>query len=721
MRSSMIFALIACHGLAACSGGGGDGGGVTEPPNYSISLTLDRSSESTIPGGGFSVTGTLTRAGGYAGTVTFSIEGAPAGIDATVGNPVTSGSATTLSIAVTVGTSVAPGTYPIVARGRGAGVSDATATFTLTVLPTPEFALAISPGAASLVQGASQSDVQVSVARTNFDGAVTLAVSSSVPAGVSASFSPPSPTGATASMTLQVASSTVPGIYTLTIQGTGAPGVRTATFALTVVAAPDFSLAIQPATVTIVQGLSRPGIGVEITRTNFTGAVALALAGAVPAGVTASFTPASATGNGTQMTLTVAGSTAVGSYELRVDGTGAPGTRSVTFTLNVTAPGSFALAITPSSAVVVQQGTADNSRTVTITRTNYAADVTLSVENLPNGLTATFDPNPVSGNSAVLTLTASNAIAPGGSPYFITIRGTGPIASVRGAAVAAADVEATVTLEVTVTPAGTFTLSMPAPCAANFQIRQRALDDRRIVRINRTNFAGPITFALEGLPNGLTAGFDANPVTGNAVRLRLFAAADAPGGDYPVTLRGTSGGTEATLLLNINVHVVSDPFDQNAVSWEFTNADAGGWLRGVVCPFPQGAQTHVDWGIGIFQENMIVMDGRGPASNRLEANAWLTRTVTLPPDASLFRINASGHFLNDARTRVRVRVVDGAVSTVVLEQVITGSWPVRVFQTLDANIAPWAGRTVRIFVEQLDEIASHGQLWLDTFRIIGSP
>ncbi len=251
MRSSMIFALIACHGLAACSGGGGDGGGVTEPPNYSISLTLDRSSESTIPGGGFSVTGTLTRAGGYAGTVTFSIEGAPAGIDATVGNPVTSGSATTLSIAVTVGTSVAPGTYPIVARGRGAGVSDATATFTLTVLPTPEFALAVSPGATTLVQGASQSDIQVSIARTNFDGAVTLAVSSSVPAGVSASFSPPSPTGATASMTLQVATSTVPGIYTLTIQGTGAPGVRTATFALTVVAAPDFSLAIQPATVTI--------------------------------------------------------------------------------------------------------------------------------------------------------------------------------------------------------------------------------------------------------------------------------------------------------------------------------------------------------------------------------------------------------------------------------------------------------------------------------------
>jgi hypothetical protein len=65
-----------------------------------------------------------------------------------------------------------------------------------------------------------------------------------------------------------------------------------------------------------------------------------------------------------------------------------------------------------------------------------------------------------------------------------------------------------------------------------------------------------------------------------------------------------------------------------------------------------------------------------------------------------------------------VRVVDGTTSTIIFNQVVVGSPPVRTFQTYSANIAPWAGKTVRIYVEHFDDLASHGQLWLDTFRII---
>src|SRR5205814_1971103 len=115
--------------------------------------------------------------------------------------------------------------------------------------------------------------------------------------------------------------------------GTGAPGNRSTPLTLTVSAAPDYTLSLSPAALTIEQGATGTAT-VTITRTNFTGAVTLSL-GNAPAGVTGSFNPAAPTGTSSTVTVSVGAAVAPGVYNLTVNGTGTPGGRSTRSTLTV--------------------------------------------------------------------------------------------------------------------------------------------------------------------------------------------------------------------------------------------------------------------------------------------------------------------------------------------------------------------------------------------------
>src|SRR5256886_2010578 len=152
--------------------------------------------------------------------------------------------------------------------------------------------------------------------------------------------------------------------------------------------APDYTLSLSPTALTIGQGATG-NTTVTITRTNFTGAVTLSL-GNAPAGVTGSFNPAAPTGTSSTLTVSVGSAVAPGVYNLTVDGTGAPGSRSTPLTLTVTAPPDYTLSLSPTALTLGQRATAHT--TLTITRTNFAGAVTLSLGNAPAGVPGSFNP-----------------------------------------------------------------------------------------------------------------------------------------------------------------------------------------------------------------------------------------------------------------------------------------------------------------------------------------
>src|SRR5207247_1849085 len=194
---------------------------------------------------------------------------------------------------------------------------------------------------------------------------------------------------------------------------------RSTPLTLTVSAAPDYTLSLSPATLTIAQGATGPTT-VTITRTNFTGAVTLSL-GSAPAGVTGSFERGTPTGTSSTLTVSVGAAVAAGTYNLTVDGTGAPGNRSTPLALTVSAPGDYTLSLTPVE-LTVEQG-ATGTATVTITRTNFTGAVTLSLGNAPSGVTGSFSPAAPTGTDCRLTMVVGAAVTAG--VYHLKVDGTG--------------------------------------------------------------------------------------------------------------------------------------------------------------------------------------------------------------------------------------------------------------------------------------------------------
>ena len=84
-------------------------------------------------------------------------------------------------------------------------------------------------------------------------GAVTLSLGGA-PAGVTGSFNPAAPTGTSSTLTVSVEAAVAPGVYNLTVDGTGTPGNRSTALTLTVSAAADYTLSLAPAALTIDQG-----------------------------------------------------------------------------------------------------------------------------------------------------------------------------------------------------------------------------------------------------------------------------------------------------------------------------------------------------------------------------------------------------------------------------------------------------------------------------------
>jgi hypothetical protein len=193
--------------------------------------------------------------------------------------------------------------------------------------------------------------------------------------------------------------------------------------------APDFSLTRTPTSLTVKQGTSGT-VSVSTAALNgFASAVALSASG-LPAGVTASFSPASIASPGTgssTLTLTASGTATVGSSTLTITASGGGVTHTSTVALSVTSATTpdFSLSTSPTS-LSVKQATSGTVSVSTAALSGFASAISLSASGLPAGVTASFSPASIASpgtGSSTLTLTASSTATAGTST--ITITGTG--------------------------------------------------------------------------------------------------------------------------------------------------------------------------------------------------------------------------------------------------------------------------------------------------------
>jgi subtilase family serine protease len=285
----------------------------------SIPLALD-----TVPVGGFDA------------AIALSVSGLPSGVTgkfspSTIAAP--GGGISTLNLSTT--SSMAGGQWTPVVTATGGGITK-TATFSLTVDVPGSFAFNQSKSFLTIPAGSSGQETVTSTISGSFNSSLTLSASS-VPAGVTVTFSPASiaaPGAGTSTVTVAVGSSVASGTYDIVLTAIGPKSSQGVTLQVNV---PNVTVTLSSSSLTFTHGgsgsitVTTQGIG------SFSSAVTLAATG-LPQGVTAAFSPAAipAPGSGSStLTLTSTSSTLSGMYVLTVNAVGNGVTNSASIPLTI--------------------------------------------------------------------------------------------------------------------------------------------------------------------------------------------------------------------------------------------------------------------------------------------------------------------------------------------------------------------------------------------------
>lgn len=380
-------------------------------PDFSVSLNPDSLTLLVNAGGSSSPTVTVAPLNGFTGDVTLTASGS-GGISCGVSpTDVTLGPTQTSSLSITVPSSTPAGVYSVIVTGTCGSLSH-TATFTMNV---SDFSLSINPTAVTVVAHSS-STATVSVNGVyGFKGSVTLAALGT-PNGLGVAFSGSPVSGSGSSVaTFAATAGAVPGTYVVTIQGTSGSLVHTATISVTIV---DFSLSVNPTTVSIPPGGSGGATVTVNSVDGFTGSVSLSTS-SLPSGVTASFAPTSVSAGGTStLTFTASQTAGPGPYIVTITGTYNGTPQSTSIVLNIT---DFTISANPTTLTTSPGGS--KSTTISLSPLyGFTGSAALSVSNLPPGFSAGFSPTSVSsGTPSTLTLTTDLTVAQG--TYTVTVAG----------------------------------------------------------------------------------------------------------------------------------------------------------------------------------------------------------------------------------------------------------------------------------------------------------
>jgi cellulose 1,4-beta-cellobiosidase len=309
-----------------------------------------------------------------------------------------------------------------------------------------------------------------------------------------------------------------------------------------------------PATTAPGFTVSAPGVTVEQGTTatdsvtvssinGFNSPISLSVSG-LPAGVSATFSPASVTGSaGSTLSFVASNTATVGAATVTVTATSGATTSSTTLTLNVTAEPNFTISAAP-TAVTVAAGTSGTASISIGFVGGLTGSVSVSASNLPAGVSANFSPNSVNSSGSVSVSFFVQAGTAGGTSN-VTITGTNGTISHS----------TTIALTIPGTANPSFTLHAASSTLA---LTRGSSATDTVTVTGAGGFNGSVTLAASGLPTGVTASFGTNPTTGASV-LTLAASSTATTGTSSVTITGTSGALTASTSVTLTVNATQTP------------------------------------------------------------------------------------------------------------------------------------------------------------------
>lgn len=287
--------------------------------------------------------------------------------------------------------------------------------------------------------------------------------------------------------------------------------------------------------------------------------------------------------------------------------------------------GQFALQLSQES-LTLEQGQSEFVA-VTIAPTNdlaasdFAQSVTLTVSNLPEGVTATF-----SGDSAqqhTLQLTAESSVAPG--TYSLVIQGD------------AGDFTEQTSLSLTIIASseGAFELVLE-PASLRVSAGETGSVSVRIRNLS-SGLSNP-TLTLEGVPEGVKT--DLRAVAANQSHtLTISTATELTPGTYTVIVRARTGSVSRSASLTLTITAYSEP----AVIVSNLNDSGDGSLREAILQAEAGEVIGFDKAlfatpqtIKLYSELIIDKDLtiRAPATLTLDGQT-VTRHITVMPGATV--------------------------------------------------------------------------------------
>jgi hypothetical protein len=441
--TAAILRLIAgmVAGVAGCSSSSDDDDPtgletIQIPSQGTVTISVSPTRLVVQPGGSATATVTATSSNG-AGIALAAQAVGLIGLSATI-SPASVASGGTATLTVSAASTAFPTTIPLTISGSvgTAGVSGIGSTSVLVDVPSlTNLSLRATPSSASAARGTTVQVGLLAMNAGNSSGSIDFTVTGA-PTGITPRFLTPSCTIATpipscpASLSIDIGPGAPLGPVQLTVVGTGLGQAPTATIDLTVTAAPtDFSIAMSPATITLLPGQTATATA-QITRLGSSvGTVTLgATAPSSPTGpggptgssVQLGFNPTAASGPTSTVTVTAAANATPGTYPFTVRGDAGTASQTTPFTVTIV---DFVLrALEPT----IYMDPSDSCATeIVITRLGtLPTGITFSVQGLPSGATAVFVPNPVAGSATLVQLSIKTTNLPYGATYPLTIVGT---------------------------------------------------------------------------------------------------------------------------------------------------------------------------------------------------------------------------------------------------------------------------------------------------------